>query len=286
MKVPALASRSLAPTLAIALGVAALAPLPAQAHRAWLLPSATVLAASDDLWVTVDAAVSNDLFYFEHQPMRLNNLKVRGPDGKPVTAQNQATGRYRSTFDVKLTQPGTYKLEIANEGMFASYQLNGETKRARGTAESLRKDIPAGAKVDSVTRNSSRLQAFVTSGKPSDEVLKPDGSGLELVAVTHPNDLFVGDAATFGLVLDGKPVADVPVTIIPGGIRYRDDLNEVTAVTDKDGRFSVTWPEPGMYWISASYPVRAEGTPPPAGGTLDKPQQRYSYAVTVEVLAD
>lgn len=282
MKTFAHASRS----VALALSLAALAPLPAQAHRAWLLPSATVLGASDDVWVTVDAAVSNDLFYFEHQPMRLNNLKVYGPDGKLVEAQNQATGRYRSSFDVKLVNPGTYKLEVASDGMFASYKLNGETKRARGTAETLRKDIPAGAQIESVSRNNSRLQAFVTSGKPTETVLTPTGSGLELVAVTHPNDLFVGDEATFGFVLDGKPLADVPVTVIPGGIRYRDDLNEITVVTDKDGRFKVNWPEPGMYWISAGYPVRTEGGPPPTGGTLDKPQQRYSYAVTVEVLAN
>jgi hypothetical protein len=35
--------------------------VPAQAHRAWLLPSATVLSGTD-AWVTVDAAISNDLF--------------------------------------------------------------------------------------------------------------------------------------------------------------------------------------------------------------------------------
>ena len=35
----------------------------AQAHRTWLLPSATVLSGKAP-WVTVDAAVSKDLFYF------------------------------------------------------------------------------------------------------------------------------------------------------------------------------------------------------------------------------
>lgn len=266
--------------------LASLAPTTAEAHRAWLLPSATVLSGSGDLWVTVDAAVSNDLFYFEHQPMRLNNLKVYGPDGKTVAAENQATGRYRSTFDVKLTETGTYKIEVANDGMFASYRQNGETKRLRGTAESLRKELPAKAEDLSVTRNSSRLLTFVTVGKPTLTAVAPTGSGLELAPVSHPTDLIAGDEATFGFVLDGKPVADVPVTIIPGGIRYRDQLEEATVVTDTNGRFTFTWPAPGMYWISASYPVRAEGAPPPSGGTLDKPQQRYSYAVTVEVLAD
>ncbi len=40
--------------------VALALPLSAQAHKAWLLPSDTVLSAKDP-WITVDAAVSNDL---------------------------------------------------------------------------------------------------------------------------------------------------------------------------------------------------------------------------------
>ena len=69
------------------LGIAAATMLatPALAHRQWLLPSATVVSGSgDDVWVTVDAAVSNDLFYFEHQPLRLDNVKAYAPDGTEV----------------------------------------------------------------------------------------------------------------------------------------------------------------------------------------------------------
>jgi hypothetical protein len=43
------------------------------AHRLWLLPSSTVLSG-DEGWVTVDAAVSNTLFVFEHRPLRLDGL--------------------------------------------------------------------------------------------------------------------------------------------------------------------------------------------------------------------
>ena len=55
----------------------------AHAHRTWLLPSATVLSGKEQ-WVTVDAAVSNDLFYFEHNPLQLDNLSVVAPDGSSV----------------------------------------------------------------------------------------------------------------------------------------------------------------------------------------------------------
>ena len=287
MKTRPLVSRPAAIALSLAVLVPALAPSPAEAHRAWLLPSTTVLsAAGDDVWITVDAAISNDLFYFEHHPMRLDNLKVYGPDGKTVPAENQATGRYRSVFDVRMNQTGTYKIEVASDNLFASFQQDGETKRVRGTAESLRKQIPANAEKLSVTRSSSRLQAYVTTGKPTTAVVEPTGKGLELKAQTHPNDLFVGEEATFALVLDGKPVAGVPIEVVPGGIRYRDQLDDLTVTTDEDGRFSIKWPTPGMYWMSASYPVRVEGQRPPSDGTVDQPQQRYGYTVTVEVLAE
>ena len=56
------------------------APVAANAHRQWLLPSATVLSGNDP-WITVDAAVSNDLFYFDHMPMRLDAIAVIAPAG-------------------------------------------------------------------------------------------------------------------------------------------------------------------------------------------------------------
>ncbi|MEL0157283.1 DUF4198 domain-containing protein, partial [Sphingopyxis sp.] len=66
--------------IAASAALALFAAAPAQAHRQWMLPSSTVLSG-DDVWVTVDAAVSNDLFYFEHQPLRLDAAKAWAPDG-------------------------------------------------------------------------------------------------------------------------------------------------------------------------------------------------------------
>ena len=62
------------PTLKFAaLALALSLPFAAQAHKAWLQPSQTVLAGNSP-WVTVDAAVSNDLFYFNHVPLKTDNL--------------------------------------------------------------------------------------------------------------------------------------------------------------------------------------------------------------------
>jgi uncharacterized GH25 family protein len=269
--------------LAVSLSVAL--PMAAHAHRAWMLPSATVLSGNEP-WVTVDAAVSNDLFYFEHNALRLDGLAIIAPDGSAAAAENKSTGKYRSTFDVKLTQKGTYKLTMVNDGLSASYKVGTENKRWRGSAETFAKEVPADAKDLNVSRNQSRMEVFVSSGKPSDTVLKPTGAGLELVPITHPNDLFAGDTSNFRFLLDGKPAADIEVTVIPGGIRYRDQLGEIKVKTDKDGKFSVKWPTAGMYWMSANNggPQMGASAAPKTVGTLDKPIRRVSYTATLEVL--
>src|SRR5690349_19997307 len=79
------AVRSRVMYLRIALALLACLPAAAQAHSAFIVPSETVLSAPG--WITVDAAISNDLFYFNHAPMRLENLKITGPDGAAVTPE-------------------------------------------------------------------------------------------------------------------------------------------------------------------------------------------------------
>lgn len=268
--------------LAATVALAAMAVVPANAHRQWMMPSATVLSG-DDVWVTVDAAVSNDLFYFEHQPLRLDTMKAWAPDGTEVQLENKATGRYRSTFDVHLTQKGTWRIASVADMLMGSYDLNGKTERLpRGTtAANLAERIPAGATNVKTAEANNRNEIFVTVGEPTTTLFKPTGKGIELVPVTHPNDLIAGEAATFQFLLDGKPAADLPVTVIPGGIRYRDQLGEIHLKTGADGKVEVTWPEAGMYWLNVTTPQvgeAAEGVPPPIA-------RRASYVTTLEVLA-
>lgn len=282
-----------------ALALAVTLPLSAQAHRAWMLPSATVLSGEDS-WITVDAAVSNDLFYFEHFPLRLQGigevdqapaggppgmrprppaqLQVIAPDGTQAQPENGSIGRYRSTFDVHLTQKGTYKLAVANSGLFASWKENGETRRWMGSADNFAKEVPAKAEALKVTQSSSRMEVFVTSGNPTETVFKPTGQGLELAPVTHPNDLYAGEAAEFVFLLDGKPAANVEISVTPGGNRYRDELGEIKATTDAAGKVSITWPNPGMYWLEAELSTD-KGVSKPAS------ERRASYTATLEVLA-
>ena len=263
-------------TLKIAtLTLAALLPVASHAHKAWLLPSATV--STVDQWVTVDAAVSNDLFVFNHNPLRVDALAIVAPDGTSVKPANPGTGKYRNTFDVHLQQNGTYRIAVVNGGLSASYDENGQRKRWRGTAESFAKEVPANAANLQVSESAGRVETFVTAGKPTTASLQLTKVGLELAPVTHPNDLYSGEEATFGLMLDGKPAVNLPVTIIAGGTRYRDSQGEIAVKTDAQGQFSVTWPTPGMYWLETT--LADDKT-----SVKQAKQRRVSYVATFEVL--
>lgn len=269
--------------MATVVAVSLALPLAAQAHRAWIVPAATVLSG-DDPWVTFDAAISNDIFHADHAAMRLEGIKVTGPDGNAVELQNGATGKYRSTFDLNLSQRGTYKVFSASGGLNARWETEEGERRfwpPRGQtpdAAAFAKEVPAKAKNLEVSQSSRRMETFVTAGSPSETVLKPTNSGLELVPVTHPNDLFAGEKAEFGLIIDGKPAVGAKVTVIPGGMRYRNGQDAVEVETDKDGKFAITWPAAGLYWLSASY--RDNQAKAPATS------RSGSYVATFEVLPE
>jgi uncharacterized GH25 family protein len=277
--------------IAAALG----AVVPAHAHRAWMLPSATVLSGEDP-WITVDAAVSNNLFYFEHFPLRLSGigetdsvnrttngrtpsqLQITAPNGTQLVGQNGNTGRYRTTFDVHLTQKGTYKLALENARLMATYTENGERGRWVGELEDLQANLPGSADDVEVIQSNSRMEVFVTSGKPTETVFQTTGKGLEITPLTHPNDLYAGETAEFVFTIDGEPAADIDVNVIPGGNRYRDELGEMTLKTNADGKVDITWPAAGMYWFEAEFDT-TEGVTPPVT------RRRASYSATLEVMA-
>jgi uncharacterized GH25 family protein len=97
------------------------------------------------------------------------------------------------------------------------------------------------------------------------------------VPVTHPNDLFAGEKATFKLLIDGKPAPGLDVEVIPDGIRYRQQQNEIKTTSDKDGLISVTWPAAGRYWLHSD-------TEDDKTSVAAASKRRLSYSLTLEVL--
>ena len=260
-----------------------LGSLSANAHRAWITPDVTVLSGSTPA-VTFDMAVSNNIFNFDHVPLRANGLTITGPDNKTVEAENLHTGKLRTVFDLTLQQEGTYRVFIANQGLFARWE-DKEGKQQyypkRGeiyNEQEFNKLVPKKAKGLEISQTSRRFETFVTSGEPTDNALKITNKGLELKPITHPNDLYAGEAAQFQFYIDGKPAEGVEVSIVREGTRYRNNPEEITLVTNKKGEISINWNGAGRYFLEASYKDKVAKKPATA--------RTGGYSVVLEVLAD
>ncbi|QAY77948.1 DUF4198 domain-containing protein [Sphingosinicella sp. BN140058] len=287
---------------------------PAAAHNMWIKPSAATVSGEDG-WVSFDAAASTDVFIADHQPLRIEQVKAFAPDGSETRIENGITGRYRSTFDLHLTRPGTWRVAIENAGVQGSYKLGGEDYRVGGRppggpggmrppgapgaasaggpaakppGQSGRPGanakfvpggpdfaLPAGATDVKLTQIANRNEVFVTLGEPSE--IKPTGKGLEMVPLTHPADLVADEPGRFRFLVEGKPAANLEVRLIPDGKRYRNAQGEIVAKTDAAGEVSVTWPAAGLYWMNATF---QDGTSTVANVS----GRRFNYVTTLEVM--
>jgi hypothetical protein len=258
----------------LAVGLTVLAPMTSYAHRSFLVPSSTVLADAPNQWVSVDAARGNELFFFNHNAMPTDGLTIIAPDGQQVAPAKLERFRYRAVLDWQLTQPGTWRAAVIDDGLRVRWEENGQAKRWAGPASELAKALPPNATSVSANEVSSRVETFITMGAPTTPAVT--GRGLEAVYAPHPNDLIAGDSATLSFLLDGQPASDLKVTVQPGAVRYRNAADEIQLVTDARGQVTLQWPSAGLYWVNVA--VRGESSLAPAR------QRIVSYTATLEVL--
>lgn len=232
----------------LAIGLSLLFAPAALAHRLWLVASNTVLSGTGQ-HVSFEGAISNNLFAPNHLALPLAATTATAPDGKRLELLSPAEGKIRCSFELKLEESGTHRVTTINDMMFLSWQEGGETKHARGAPSEIGKRDLTGLAKPELSRWISRVETFVTCGKPTP--VKPAGQGVEFDFLTHPNDLFHGEAATFRVLLDGKPHPGVKVTIVKGYDRFRDKSEEFELTSDPEGLLKISWPSPGRFWLAA-----------------------------------
>jgi len=287
---------------------------PLYAHNAWIKPSATTVSGEDG-WVTFDAAASTDVYNADHAPMALEQIKAYAPDGTETPIENGMRGRFRSTFDVHLTKPGTWRVGIQNLSVTGSYKLDGQEYRVGGrrgpppsaggpggapggnppaggpggpgapqrsgnapnfVASSADFSPPAGATDVKLSLSGMRNEVFVTLGNPSE--VRLTGQGLEMQPISHPADLVADEPGRFRFLVDGKPAAGLEVEAVPDGRRFRDEQGTIAATTDANGEVTINWTGPGLYWLHTDY--RDESSPRP--GITGR---RFQYTANLEVMA-
>lgn len=266
-----------------ALTFTAVASSYANAHARWLVPSHTSLSGDKAHYVMIDASISNEIFAPDkaYRPSTEGAeyddklLMALTPSGEQVTDTIRAYYlKRKNSAAVKLEDQGTYHIAMTQKPMYMTFYKNAAGERSRVFAKKSDANLPKDASDITTMKMISTVDTFVSRNGTSKPALL--GVGLEISGDTHPNDLFVGEQARFQLLSDGKPVGEgIEISILKGDTRYRNNRGEVKVTTDKNGYFSTTWQQPGLYLIETSKKVEVTEEGVDAG--------RYALFTTLEV---
>lgn len=267
--------------IAVLMGAMAVAGAAVAAHMPYLKPT-TFTPRRDS--VTLESAMSADMFFLPDFPIRgEGDYWATGPSGETVKASNATVHKEFAVAEVALPTPGTYRLSTGErQGRATKFaRIGGEWQMVRpagspggrGVEESA---VPAGAETMTAT-SYLRAEAYVTRGAPDRGALKASGKGLELDPITHPSEIFAGEAFKFRLLNDGQPAADAAFAIYRAGDQHAEIRYTYSAKADAAGAASVTFDQAGIYVLIASYPPRTPGAP------MTPVPKSSTYSLTFEV---
>jgi len=243
----------------------------AQAHTPYLAP--TSFDPLHQGWVTLDAAFTEHFFKPEvvFDDSEFAVLDTSGKWRKPQTVQLLRT---RAVIEHQLTDKGTYRFStgVRHGAVFRLYELDGERKGTRDPQE----ELPAGAKILDHFQSVTLAETYITRGAPTTAALRAHGEGLELVAVTHPNDLYEGEVFRAQILFAGQPLGDQEVEVFPANAGAGHDAAVLKVKSDGGGFVDLATPRAGEYLLQTRYRTDA-----PAGAAA--PRYSYTYTLAFEV---
>lgn len=248
------------------------APL-VNAHTPFLVP--TSFEPLHQGWVSLDAGFA-EVFFQPEVAFDKGNFQVLTPKGEWVAPARLEQFTTRSLVEYQTKDEGTYRFStgVRKAAIFRMYELNGERKHSRDPKEAL----PKGAKLLDHYQSVTLAETYVTLKAPTQIALKPYNQGLEIVPVTHPNDVYAGEAFAFKVLLDGKPLADNEVSLFTGYDGNEHEKETLKVKTDKEGKAEIKLDNTGVYLLYAR-----KSAPAPKGA--DAPNYGYVYTLTFAVNA-
>lgn len=248
----------------------AVGAVPAIAHSPYLLPNA--FEPINGGLITLDASFAAH-FFTPEVVFDNSDFEVRSPDGKVNKPQTVIPLQSRVVIEHDMSEDGTYRFSTGRRlgRVFRAYELNGE----RVTLESPDMPVPDGAQLVDFYQSHTIAEVYVTRGAPSEAALTPRGDGLEYVAKTHPNDLFVGDTMELQALFYGKPLEGLTIDVFAGEYHPSDDEPSFTLTSGSDGSFSFAPEHQGVYLLRSRHRAIA-----PAGSAA--PELSHTYTLVIE----
>lgn len=244
----------------------------AEAHTPYLVPSA--FEPVNGGLVTLDASFATHFFTPEVVFTDGADFEVIGPNGESSKPDTVIAIESRNIVEHDLLEEGTYRFSTGRRlgRVFKVYMLDGERHSLEDPAE----EVPEGGKLIDFYQSNTMAETYVTRGGPSDGALKARGDGLEYLAITNPNDLFVSESLELQALYYGEPLSGLKVDVFSAELASSDDLPNVTLNSGPHGEIVFTPQDAGVYLLRSRHRDKA-----PEGSAA--PEFSHTYTLVVEV---
>ncbi len=216
---------------------------PVFGHQQWILPN-FFYTNRESPWLGIEHTSGDQRFVSGRGSGTL--LTIIHPKGWRMGRPSSIfVGQTRTVGEIKLREPGTYRIETDYSGRYlAAIDVDGKK-----TWVSISKDQLPGKKILQSRYEWSQTTTFVTVREYTQGVLEATGAFLEIVPVTHPNKIFVGKPFVVRVLSRGQLVAGQQVQVYS----EMDSGHDATlaAVTNANGECELTFPSAGRYLLTA-----------------------------------
>ena len=209
----------------------------------WILPN-FFYTNRESPWLGIEHTSGVRRFVSGHGPGTA--LSIIHPEGWHVRPSSTYVGQTRTVVEMELTEPGTYRIETDSlAGYLAEIEVDGKR-----TWVGKSKDQLPDAKIIQSQHRWSGTVTFVTVKEYTRGVLEATGALLEIVPVTHPNNISVRKPFVVRVLSRGESVPNQEVQAYSEMDSGHDPM--LATVTDADGECELVFPSPGRYLLTAN----------------------------------
>ena len=233
----------------------------------WILPN-FFYTNRESPWLGIEHTWGDQRFVSGQGPGTL--LLIFYPEGGHSGPASTYFGQTRTVAEMELTEPGTYRIETDRPAHYVT-ELEIDGKR---TWVHKPKDQLPGKKIIQSAHRWSQTTTFVTVKKYTKRVLEATGALLEIVPVTHPNQIFVGKPFVVRVLSRGQSVPGQQVRAYSETGSGHDAT--LATVTNADGECELIFRASGKYLLTANFRQAAKD---PSRANVDI----FSVSMLVEV---
>lgn len=245
----------------------------ALAHTSYLEPN--IFATTKGKMVTIEASFTED---FPHPDfvVKSEDWHYYTPKGERKPYDLIQEFKQVTILEQAIEENGTYRFStgerLGREGTV--FKLKDGTYKSAFTPEGKQPAVPEGA-VILTSQTATIADVYVTKGAPTTPAMQTSIGRLQIVPVTHPNEIYLDDGFAFRLLFDGKPLQDQAMKLYRAGGKYAADKG-VMDLKSGTSTTKITFEHPGVYLLMSRHKTDA-----PTGSKTDI--RSYSTSLTFEV---